>query len=228
MIAKKKRGRPRGFDVEQAIAMAMDLFHRHGYDGVGVAELSKTIGITAPSLYSAFGSKRELFEQVLQRYVRGDGCWLPKALAIGDTLEAAIFNLFVQAAENYAANPEKPGCLVMDSTRNCNDAEVQSITTSFRDMTRQLICDRITTSELNLTESQVDLLANYTVMILVGLSGSARDGMNAHALKATAEIAATGFVRQLEQYYEVENNVSPGCVAKTDTVKLVNRGWQGR
>ena len=207
MIAKKiKRGRPRGFDVEQAIATAMDLFHRHGYNGVGVAELSKTIGITAPSLYSAFGSKRELFEQVLQRYVREDGCWLPKALATGCTLEAAIFNLFVQAAENYAANPQKPGCLVMDSTRNCTDAEAQAITTSFRAMTRQLIGDRITTSKPNLTESQIDSLTNYAVMILVGLSGSARDGMNDRALKATAEIAATGFVQQLEQYCEVEND----------------------
>ena len=211
MVAKKikKRGRPRGFDVNRAIATAMDLFYRHGYDGVGVAELSKTIGITAPSLYSAFGSKRELFEQVLQRYVRGEGCWLPKALATGDILEAAICHLFVQAAENYAANPEKPGCLGMESTRNCTDAEAQAITAGFRATTRQLICARITTSELNLTESEVNSLTNYAVMILVGLSGSARDGMDARALKATAEIAATGFGHQLKQYCVIENDIFP-------------------
>ncbi len=202
MIAKKitKRGRPRGFDVEQALATAMDLFHRRGYDGVGVAELSKAIGITAPSLYSAFGSKRELFEQVLQQYVRGYGSWLPSALATRDSLEAAIFNLFIRAAENYAANPEKPGCLGIDSTRNCTDLEAQAITAGFRAATRQLICDRITTGELNLTESEVDSLTNYAVMILAGLSGSARDGMSASALKATAEIAAEGFAQRLKHY----------------------------
>ncbi|MEO1446549.1 MAG: helix-turn-helix domain-containing protein, partial [Cyanobacteria bacterium J06635_11] len=82
-----KRGRPRGFDLDSAIATALDLFHRRGYDGVGVAELSKSIGITAPSLYSAFGNKRSLFERVLKQYVTTNGGWLPAALAEAGNLE---------------------------------------------------------------------------------------------------------------------------------------------
>ena len=65
---------------------------------------------------------------------------------------------------------------------------------------RQLICDRITTSTPNLTEAEVDALTDYAVMILVGLSGSARGGMTAQALRTTAEIAAEGFNQQLQQY----------------------------
>lgn len=202
VVTKKigKRGRPRGFDVDGAIATAMDLFHRRGYDGVGVAELSKEIGITAPSLYSAFGSKRELFERVLQRYVQEKGCWLPAALAEGETLEAAISNLFVQAAENYAANPEKAGCLVMDATRNCTDVGALGMTAGFRQATRQVICDRIKKDDPNLTPSQSDALANYAIVMLVGLSGSARDGMGPDDLRTTAKIAAEGFTQQLNQY----------------------------
>ena len=194
------RGRPRGFDLGAAVSTAMELFHHYGYDGVGVAELSKTIGITAPSLYAAFGSKRKLFERVLVHYVQSEGSWLPAALAVGDTLEVSIASLLVRAAEVYTANPERLGCLVIDGTRNCTDDQAQAMTAEFCRATRQLICDRITTSTPGLTESEVDALADYVVMILVGLSGSARDGITAKTLRTTAEIAAQGFNQRFQQY----------------------------
>jgi TetR/AcrR family transcriptional regulator, repressor for divergent bdcA len=177
----------------------MNLFHQRGYDGVGVAELSQAIGIAAPSLYSAFGSKRELFKQVLHHYVQMNGCWLPTALAAEDRIEDAVSHLFVRAAEIYTANPDCPGCLILDGTRNCGDVEARALTASFRQATRQLIRDRITAGEPNLSNAEVDALSDYAITILVGLSGSARDGMTAAALQATAEIAATGFVQQLQQ-----------------------------
>ncbi len=183
-----------------AISTAKDLFHRRGYDGVGVAELSKTIGITAPSLYAAFGSKRELFKRVLQHYAQAGGGWLPCALATGDSLEAAISNLFARAAEIYTANPECPGCLILDGTRNCTDPQAQALTSAFRQTTRQLIRDQITTDVPDLTDPEVDSLADYALTILVGLSGSARDGMTAEALRTTAKIAAAGFAQRLQQY----------------------------
>lgn len=201
-IAKRgrpKRGRPRGFDVDQALAIALALFHERGYDGVGVAELSKSIGITAPSLYSAFGSKRDLFERVLARYVQLNGCWLPAALMAKDTLAASISNLFTEAAKTYAADPECPGCLVIDGTRNCTDAGARLLTAEFRQATRQIIRDRITAKASDLTNAEADTLANYALMVLVGLSGSARDGMTLDDLQSTAEIAAAGFVQKLSQ-----------------------------
>ena len=186
--------------MEKAIAQAMDLFHRNGYDGVGVAELSKTIGITAPSLYSAFGSKRELFERVLAHYVQTQGCWLPAALLEGDSLEASISYLFLQAAQVYSADPERPGCLIIDGTRNCGDAEARELTAAMSRATWGLVRDRIATGAPALTSPEVEALADYVVMILVGLSGSARDGLGLESLQASAEIAASGFSQRLKQY----------------------------
>ena len=183
--------------MEKAIAQAMDLFQRNGYDGVGVAELSKTIGITAPSLYSAFGSKRELFERVLARYVQTQGCWLPAALSEGDSLAASISHLFLRAAEVYSADPERPGCLVIDGTRNCTDAAAKELTAAMSRATWGLVRDRITTAENSLTAAEADALADYVVVVLVGLSGSARDGVGLASLRISAEIAAAGFVQRL-------------------------------
>ena len=205
MVTKQKngRGRPRKFDIDKAIAQAMDLFWRHGYDGVGVAELSKTMGITAPSLYSAFGSKRQLFEQVLERYTQTQGGWISDALDQEEALEQAIANLFLKAAEVYATDPERPGCLVIDGTRNCGDEAAKALTTAVRQATRKLIRDRIATGVPKLASAQVEALADYVVMILVGLSGSARDGASPSTLQASANIAAAVFLQQdfLEQCF---------------------------
>jgi len=47
---------------------AVRLFSRHGYDGVGVQEICDASGITKPTLYHHFGSKRGLVEAVLAEY----------------------------------------------------------------------------------------------------------------------------------------------------------------
>lgn len=194
------RGRPRGFDVDKAIAIAMDLFHQRGYDGVGVAELSKTMGITAPSLYAAFGSKRQLFEQVLQRYAQQEGCWMPALLNAEGPLETVMRELLIQASAVYTSDPERRGCLVMDSTRNCGDEQARALTVTIRQASRQMICDRIRAATTDLKTPQIEALADYVVIVLVGLSGSARDGMPHDALRTAAAIAAAGFAQQLQQY----------------------------
>ena len=61
-------GRPREFELEDALGRAMMVFWRKGYDGASLSDLTEALGITRPSLYAAFGSKEELFRQVLDRY----------------------------------------------------------------------------------------------------------------------------------------------------------------
>ena len=202
MTTKKivKRGRPRGFDIDRAIATALDLFHRRGYDGVGVAELSKSIGITAPSLYSAFGNKRSLFERVLKHYIKANGGWLPAALEQPGSLEEVMTHFFVRAAEVYTDDPDRCGCLVMDSTRICGDDEAKALTAGFQQATRQTIRARTATAEPTLSTESTATLADSVMTRMVGLSGRARDGVSRSALTDIADIAAAGFSQRLAQY----------------------------
>ena len=64
----RSRGRQPTFDREEALEIALDLFRRHGYEGVSIAALTQTMGIAAPSLYHAFGSKESLYLEALRRY----------------------------------------------------------------------------------------------------------------------------------------------------------------
>lgn len=65
---KPRRGRPREYDPERALADAMNLFWRNGYAATSLDELSVATGLNRPSLYAGFGDKRELYMETLRQY----------------------------------------------------------------------------------------------------------------------------------------------------------------
>ena len=64
----KRRGRPRAYEPEVALAKALDLFRKDGFAGTSLDDLSAATGMNRPSLYGAFGDKRELYIKTYQRY----------------------------------------------------------------------------------------------------------------------------------------------------------------
>ena len=67
-VAPKRRGRPRAYQPEVALGKALDLFRRAGFAATSLDDLSEATGMNRPSLYGAFGDKRELYIKSYQRY----------------------------------------------------------------------------------------------------------------------------------------------------------------
>jgi AcrR family transcriptional regulator len=65
---KRRRGRPREYDADKALASAADCFWRHGYSGTSLDALAAATGMNRPSLYAAFGDKHDLYLKTLRRY----------------------------------------------------------------------------------------------------------------------------------------------------------------
>ncbi len=64
----KRRGRPRAYQPEVALAKALDLFRKDGFAATSLDDLSAATGMNRPSLYGAFGDKRELYIKSYQSY----------------------------------------------------------------------------------------------------------------------------------------------------------------
>jgi AcrR family transcriptional regulator len=66
--APKRRGRPRAYEPDVALGKALDLFRKDGFAATSLDDLSAATGMNRPSLYGAFGDKRELFIKSYERY----------------------------------------------------------------------------------------------------------------------------------------------------------------
>jgi AcrR family transcriptional regulator len=64
----RRRGRPRAYDPETALAAAAEIFWNKGYDGTSLDDLAAATGMNRPSLYAAFGDKQTLYLKTLARY----------------------------------------------------------------------------------------------------------------------------------------------------------------
>ena len=94
----------------------MDLFWEHGYEATSVSQLCAGIGINPPSLYAAFGSKAQLFLDVVHYYERT--FWQPVWDAFeGETrVLPAVRRLLDDTVDVVAAPGTHLGCLVTLST----------------------------------------------------------------------------------------------------------------
>ncbi len=187
-------GRPRGFDPEAAVEIAMRLFHERGYDGVGVAELCEAIGVKAPSLYAAFGSKLGLFERAVALYLAEGGRFMAEALSAEAGLAEGLRGLLLRAAETYTAGDCPPGCLVMDGASRSADPEARDLTASLKRQARSMIRARIARD----CPERAGELADYVMVALYGLSAAARDGMSRKALRGVAAGFAAELTRRIE------------------------------
>ncbi|WP_404199284.1 TetR/AcrR family transcriptional regulator [Streptomyces tauricus] len=117
---KAVMGRPRGFDIDQALERAMRVFWARGYEGASLAELTGAMGITKTSMYAAFGNKEQLFRKALQRYGAGPAAYATRALE--EPTARAVALAFLCGAVRTTTPPEGPsGCLTVQGALAAGD-----------------------------------------------------------------------------------------------------------
>jgi TetR/AcrR family transcriptional repressor for divergent bdcA len=180
----RRRGRPRGFDPEEAVATAQQLFHARGYDAVSVADVTEALGINPPSFYAAFGSKAGLYARVLERYNAGNAVPLASLLRDDRPVSECLTAILEEAARYYAAKPEAAGCLVLEGVR-CNDRGAREAARAYNlaaeDVIRNYLAARC--------PEQAEQLTDFVSTTMSGLSAKARSGHGVDQLLSTARLA---------------------------------------
>lgn len=188
----RPRGRPRGFDREAALEAAMRLFWSRGYEATSVSDLVAAMGITPPSLYGAFGDKKRLFLEAVDRYQAGPGCFAYKALTEEPTAERAMRRLMMDAVKSFT-DPRNPrGCMVILAATNCaaESGDVMEALASRRRAAQGVLRQRIAmgraAGELA-PGADIDALAGMVTATLSGLAMLARDGAPRASLRRIVE-----------------------------------------
>ena len=119
------RGRPREFDVDDALAAALRVFWSKGYEGASLTALTEAMGVTRPSLYAAFGNKEDLFRKALDLYERDKMAYVSAALEAPSA--RGVAERLLRGAYDLQTTPSDPkGCLGVIASVACG-AEAESI-----------------------------------------------------------------------------------------------------
>jgi AcrR family transcriptional regulator len=182
--------RPREFDENDALDRALAAFWARGYDATSIDDLIAATGVGRASLYGAFGDKERLFRRVMDRYLQKDEQEM--AAATRDLSgEAAVRALFAQRLKKFCPRDGLRGCFLQISGTSGSSAQIieEVGLNAARDIHERIV------SQLKVAQAKGDLAADadvtavaaFLLVLLNGLSSSARAGMPTKALKSAAE-----------------------------------------
>lgn len=192
-------GRPRAFDLDVAEEVAMQLFWDRGYEGVSLADLKSSIGISSASFYTAFGSKEELFERVIRRYAAVTN-HVMRIVADESLPVREAMALFLHESVDSQTRTDNPkGCLIaLNGTlggTGMPEASRAALKTR-RDEDRRQIHDFLARAAAQgEPRAQVDLEGWTTAIhgFILGVATQARDGVPAGELHRAAQVLAAAW-----------------------------------
>ena len=187
------KGRPRSFDLDQALDRALEVFWRRGYEAASLPELTEAMGINRPSLYAAFGNKEALFRKVVARYVEGPAAYVSEALE--EPTARAVAERLLSGAIDLLTDRKNPrGCLMVQGALACgNSAESVRRVLVSRRLSGELAIRRrferaLAEGDLPADSSPADL-ARYVATIIRGLAVQAAGGATREDLRRVVDLA---------------------------------------
>ena len=191
LVRRRKTGRPLSFDREAALEQAMLTFWRYGYETTSIVDLTTAMGVTAPSLYTAFGDKKRLFLEAARRYA-GDPEAMTQAFDRAETACDAARAMLIAAATAFTGDVTPKGCLLASAAASGSSASadvrrvIADIRTGIAIRLRARIA-RDVESEILPPDTDVVTLAGMVMAIIQGMSVLARDGTDRAGLLAIVE-----------------------------------------
>jgi TetR/AcrR family transcriptional regulator, copper-responsive repressor len=111
--AVKRRGRPRAYDPDAALAQVTEAFWKTGYSGTPLDDIAAAAGMNRPSLYAAFGDKRALYLRALDHYWELGFAAMRAALVHDRPLPEALMRVYDKALSMYFSGKTPRGCFAI-------------------------------------------------------------------------------------------------------------------
>lgn len=186
-------GRPRGFDVDEALERAMRVFWAEGYEGASLTDLTDAMGITRTSMYAAFGNKEELFRRALERYTDGPASYAARAMR--ESTARQVATAFLTGSVRATTQPDSPaGCLGVQGCLAAGTAgqHAREKLAAWREEGTSQLRNRFqrAVDEGDLpTGTDPGLLARYLMTVANGIAVQASGGAGRDELQEIADMA---------------------------------------
>ena len=190
----KRRGRPRAYDPDVALAQATEIFWTQGFAGASLDDLSAATGMNRPSLYGAFGDKQTLFKSALDRYMDSSRAAMTEAFRGGGSLRDVLTRVYHTALGFYLSDDVGGrGCFLASAGLGqalVDDEVRQTVADGLHELDRAvegLMQRRQAKGELPSTTDPI-ALGRVASMMMNALSVRARAGETREQLEATIPV----------------------------------------
>ncbi|MFJ3598515.1 TetR/AcrR family transcriptional regulator [Streptomyces sp. NPDC090126] len=179
-MPQPKRGRPRAFDRDQALLDAARLFWRRGYSGTSTRDLTARLGLSTSSLYGAFGSKAELFEEAVRTYAERYREIYEQAVGEPE-FRTVVERILIDSVHEFTRpDDEHPGCL-LSSAAMADSTSTSTLDTSAYFAELQGHNERILHARAERAVEGGELPPDADASALTGLIQSIWHGLSARA-----------------------------------------------
>ncbi|MFE5338062.1 TetR/AcrR family transcriptional regulator [Isoptericola sp. NPDC056573] len=165
-------GRAQGFETEQAVRAAREVFWRDGYAEASVPALERATGLNRSSIYHAFGSKRGLFDAAVQSYL--DEVVRPRLrpLVADDVAPGALVEYLTGLRAALARADEvqgTSGCLLVNTSSSpiAADDAVRRTVADYRAELRAALRRGVVARRPDAADADVDRLADVCTALVI-------------------------------------------------------------
>jgi TetR/AcrR family transcriptional regulator, transcriptional repressor for nem operon len=189
--------RAKEFEPNRALAKAMSVFWRVGYENTSTDLLTREMGIAKQSLYDTFGDKRSLYLKALTYYRKETNSGLRQIFESEKSIKRAFAKLLFGLASESREQHER-GCLLLTANMERDTGDVV-IADFLRD--NQAEVESIFVEALHRAQVRKELstkqnpiaLARFFVVTIQGMQAMARLQSDRRALRQVAKVALAVF-----------------------------------
>lgn len=192
--------RPRAFDRDQVLDIAIDVFRQKGFDGTSTDDLVTAMKIGRQSLYATFGDKRSLYLEALRRYNTNSIVDLLDARRDTTSPLRTVEALLLGFAER-AGQPSTNACLGVNSICEFGTSDDDVVRINHESgQTLQRYLERALREAQ--AQGEVDKTldpkgaAQFIAVTLMGMKVSARAGADVATLRNIAQMTLRSLHRQ--------------------------------
>jgi len=189
--------RAKEFDTERALAAAMNLFWRLGYENSSLNMLMHEMGISRQSLYDTFGDKRALYLKAMAFYRKQTNSSLRELLATAPTVKEGFTRILLgMVAESREQHVR--GCLLLSANmeRAVDDEQIARFLEENQAEVESIFSEALRRAQRNgeISHNQNAVaLAKFLVVTIQGMRAMARLKSDRQALRQVAKIALALF-----------------------------------
>jgi len=192
-VRRAAPGRPREFDIDDAVRDALEVFRQRGYHGASMVDLLEGAKLSRGSLYKAFPDKRALFFAAFDLYALEALQRLRQKLDSGTGREGIRTALLHYAHVSAQACAQK-GCLISTATGELlpDDGEAQERVAAYYARMLALLAEAVRRGQ---AEGVIDksrdpqVVARYLQTLIQGMRFVAKTGAGEDELRSVVGAA---------------------------------------